>query len=73
MIFSPAPAPSTYSPSAFNQFTSALKKALLPVVSKDEAVTRILLRAPDGTTYEVTVDNSGNLVTAVNDGKSRNF
>lgn len=49
----------------------AIRRAFLSVVSKDEATNRILLRDADGVTWEVTVDTSGNLQTAVNDGKSR--
>lgn len=57
---------------AFMQLAlDAVRRAFLSVVSKDEAVGRIMLRAPNGKVWEVTVDNSGNLQTAVNDGKSR--
>lgn len=48
-----------------------IRRALIPVISQDEAAPRLLLRAPDGRTYEVTVDNSGTLQTAVNDGNTR--
>ena len=67
------PAPSQYSAMAFNQLLDRVKRALLPVVSKDEAVSRLLLQAPDGTIYAVTVDNTGTLTTAINDGKSRDL
>lgn len=40
------------------------------VNSRRYAQDRLFLRSPDGTTYEVTVDNSGTLSTAVNDGKT---
>lgn len=49
----------------------AVRRAFLTVVSKDEAVGRLLLRDTNGVVWEVTVDTSGNLQTAVNDGKSR--
>lgn len=50
-----------------------IRNTLSPAVSKNEATSRILLTAPDGSTYEVTVDNSGNLTTALNDGKTRDI
>jgi hypothetical protein len=50
---------------------SILKRAFNTVVSSNEAVGRIMLLSPDGKAWEVTIDNSGNLQTAVNDGKSR--
>lgn len=49
----------------------AIRRAFIPALSQDEAAPRVLLRAPNGTVYEVTVDNSGVLQTAVNDGKTR--
>lgn len=49
----------------------AIRRAFVNVVSSNEAVQRILLRDSDGIVWEVTVDTSGNLQTAVNDGKSR--
>lgn len=73
MIFLMPPAPSQYSATAFNQLLDRIKRALIPVVSKDEAAPRILLQAPNGTVYAVTVDNTGTLVTAINDGKSRDL
>jgi hypothetical protein len=67
------PAPPQYSSATWNQILDNIRKAFIPLVSKDEAVARLLLRAPNGTIYEVTVDNSGTLQTAVNDGKDRNL
>lgn len=55
------------------QVLDILKRTFLPVVSKNEATSRILLTAPNGDVYEVTVDNSGNLTTALNDGKTRDI
>lgn len=43
----------------------------MPLVSKDEAVGRILLISPNGTVYEVKVADDGTLSTVANDGKSR--
>jgi hypothetical protein len=53
------------------QFVDTIRRAMIPAVSKDEATSRILLQSPNGAVYSVTVDNSGNLQTALNDGKSR--
>lgn len=49
----------------------AIRRAFVNVVSTGEAVSRIMLRDADGVVWEVTIDTSGNLQTAVNDGKSR--
>ena len=66
------PIPPANPTGAFLQLAlDAIRRAFLSVVSKDEATNRILLRDADGVTWEVTVDTSGNLQTAVNDGKSR--
>lgn len=65
------PPPLSYNPNAFTQMLESIKRALIPAVSKDEAVSRILLQSPNGTIYAVTVNNSGVLTTAVNDGKDR--
>lgn len=48
-----------------------IRRALIPVVSVNEAVERVLLRSPNGTVYAVTVDNAGTLSTAVIDGNTR--
>lgn len=53
------------------QVLTNIKTAFQSVVSKDEAAPRILLSAPNGTVYQITVDNSGTIHTAVNDGKTR--
>lgn len=65
------PPPASYSASNFIQVFDAIKRTLIPAVSKDEATPRILLQAPDGKIWEVTVSNSGVLTTALNDGKDR--
>lgn len=49
----------------------ALRRALIPVVSRDEATARILLQSPNGTSYAVTVNDAGTLSTAVVDGNAR--
>ena len=56
---------------ALGIIVDAIRRAFIPVVSFNEAAPRILLRSPDGATWEVTVDNSGTLTTAPNSGKSR--
>jgi hypothetical protein len=66
----PTPQPS-YSPAFMVQVIEAIRRAFLPVVSKDEAVGRIILQGPDGRSWAVTVDGSGNLVTTVMDGTER--
>jgi len=50
-----------------------IRRALIPAVSQDEAVARVLLRSPNGTVYSVTVDDAGVISTAVIDGKSRPY
>lgn len=47
-----------------------IRRAFIPAISQDEATTRLMLRSPNGTVYEVTVDDAGTLNTAVNDGKT---
>lgn len=65
------PPPLSYTPASFTQVFEALKRSLLPAVSKDEAAPRILLQSPNGTVYQVTVSNAGVLTVAANDGKDR--
>lgn len=55
------------------QVLNALRIALLPVISKNEAVSRVLLQAPNGSVYAVTVGNTGTLTTALIDGKTRDI
>lgn len=40
-----------------------LRRALIPAISQNEAAPRLLLQAPNGTVYQVTVDNAGTLST----------
>ena len=70
MIIVMPPPPEGYSVSSWRNILDFIKRSMIPVVSQNEAVSRILLRAPNGTTYSVTVDNSGTLTTAIEDGKS---
>jgi hypothetical protein len=55
------------------QVLDTLRKAFIPVVSKNESVSRILLSSPNGTVYEVTVSDTGVVTTAVNSGKTRDI
>lgn len=55
------------------QILDILRKAFVPLVSKDQSTSRILLEAPNGTVYSVTVGNTGTLTTAVNSGKTRDI
>lgn len=63
----PAPPPQ-YNPYTFTQAFDAIRRALLPLISKDEAAPRILLQSQNGTIYELKVNNDGTLV--VNTGSS---
>jgi hypothetical protein len=53
------------------QFVDTIRRALIPVVSKDEATSRILLQSPNGTVYSITVSDSGTVTSTINDGKTR--
>lgn len=57
--------------SATASLLDALRRAFPSVLSQDEAAPRVLLKAPNGTVYALTVDNAGTLSTAVVDGNSR--
>lgn len=70
MIIVMPPPPEGYSASSWRNILDFIKRSMIPVVSQNEAVSRILLQAPNGTTYSVTVSNSGTLITAIEDGKS---
>lgn len=73
MIVSMPPAPQKYGQTEWNNILDFIKRSMIPIVTRTEAVDRILLRSPDGTTYAVTVDNSGTISAVVEDGKSRNI
>lgn len=57
------PAPDRYDPAYFSRAFAGLDQALSQAVTKIEAVQSVLLQAPDGSVYKLTVDNAGNLVT----------
>lgn len=51
--------------SGLSVILDTIRRAFIPVVSQNEAAPRILLSAPNGTVYEVKVDNSGVLSASV--------
>ena len=55
------------------QVLDTLRKAFIPVISKDQSAPRILLSSPNGTVYEITVSDTGVVTTAVNNGKTRDI
>jgi len=55
--------PAGYSGEYFRNAFSTLEKSLSQNVSRIEAVDGVLLQAPDGGVWKVTVNNSGTLVT----------
>jgi len=64
MIIQPFPLPpSNYQPGFFTRTLESLRATLRSAISRDEAVDGILLQAPDGSVWKVTVDNTGSLVT----------
>ncbi|MCS0459329.1 hypothetical protein [Rhizobium favelukesii] len=69
--FNPPPTPPGQLSNYLTSLVETLKRALLPLISKDEAIDRIILLSPSGKSFNVRVDDSGNLTTEVNDGKSR--
>lgn len=71
MIFAPSPPPPGPMSAYLASLVETLRRAFLPLISKDEAVGRILLQSPNGTVYSVTVSDTGVLTTTVNNGKSR--
>lgn len=59
----PSPVPVTYQPAYFTRLLEAIRSALQPGVSTQEAVESVLLQAPDGGVWRVTVSNTGTLTT----------
>ena len=57
------PPPAQYDPSYFTRAFSTIEQASSFTVTRLEAIDGILLQAPDGGVWKVSVDNSGNLVT----------
>lgn len=48
-----------------DQITDAMQQ----VASRRYAQDRVLIKAPNGTVYAISVDNSGNVTTTATDGK----
>lgn len=55
--------PANYDPGFFSRAFSSIEQMFNFTVTRVEAVDNILLQAPDGSVWKVTVDNAGNLVT----------
>ena len=53
------------------QLLAVLRRIVSAAISQDEAAARVILQAPDETTWAVTVSNAGALVVTAIDGKSR--
>lgn len=64
MIVTFPPVPASYDSGYFNRAFATFSQAVNQSVKKIEAVDSVLLQAPDGGVWKITVDNSGNLTTA---------
>jgi hypothetical protein len=62
-VLLPTP-PQSYNSVFITQAFDAIKRALSPGVSQDEAAPRILLQSKNGTVYQITVNNDGTLAVA---------
>lgn len=58
------PAPQEYDAPFFVRAFARIDQIFEVCVTRQAAVDNVLLQAPDGSVWKVTVDNSGNLVTA---------
>lgn len=56
-------APAKYDQGAIDSILDFIKRSFIPTISKDEAVNRVILQSPNGTSYEVKVDDSGTIST----------
>ncbi len=65
------PPPGQYVPQFMTNVLSAIRIAFADVAGSREAVAHVILRSPNGTTYNVTVDDGGSLIVTANPGKSR--
>lgn len=63
MIINLPTPPGGYDREYFRFSFALLERVLGQTVSRLEAIDGVLLQAPDGGVWKVTVDNSGNLVT----------
>lgn len=57
------PVPTSYDNGYFNRAFATFTQAINQSIRKIEATDSLLLQAPDGSVWKVTVDNSGNLTT----------
>jgi len=57
------PVPQSYEVGYFNRAFATFSQAINRSVQKFEAVDGILLQAPDGSVWKVTVSNTGTLTT----------
>ena len=57
--------PRQYDPSYFSSFMSLLSRRLSLLAGPNIVQQQILLQAPNGTVYEVTVNNAGVISTTV--------
>lgn len=72
MVIQSFPTPPTrYDPAYLARVLAEIQRVLIPAVSAEQAAPRVILQSPNGTNYNVTVNDAGSLVVAVNDGKTR--
>ena len=57
--------PKAYDPGYFTAFMSQLGRRLSNLAGPNTVQQQILLQAPNGTVYQITVDNTGALVPTV--------
>lgn len=57
------PAPPEYEPGFFLRAFARIDQIFDVCITRQAAVDGVLLQAPDGGVWKVTVDNSGNLIT----------
>ena len=57
------PAPQSYEPGFFLRAFARIDQVFDVCITRQASVEGVLLQAPDGGVWRVTVDNSGNLVT----------
>lgn len=53
------------------QILDAIRQALIPAVSQNEATPRIILLSPNGTSWAVTIDDAGVIKAEVVDAQAR--
>lgn len=71
MTIKPTPLPSfgvvpkAYDPGYFTAFISQLSRKLSTLAGPNIVQQQILLQAPNGTVYQITIDNTGTLTPTV--------